>query len=154
MNALGDALARRADGGWMPARQAEQALAVVRAGGGNVVIPEEWAARFGLDDTDLAILTVVAAVEQDVALHLLVGLLSGDPVQLGLLRHSHWSWWVFLPPAPQGCPGSAHSPRWCDMAWCSWRGPMYCWPDACECGTGSPLNCGATGTPHRMCWRC
>jgi hypothetical protein len=78
VNALGNAIARRVDGDWMPARRAEQAFAVVRAGGSSVVIPEEWAARFGLDDTDLAILTVVAAAEHDVALHLLLGLLSGD----------------------------------------------------------------------------
>jgi len=78
VTALGSAIARRADGDWTPAPRAERALAVTRACGNSVVIPDEWAARFGLDDADLAILTVVAAVEQDVALHLLMGLLSGD----------------------------------------------------------------------------
>ena len=79
VDALDNAIARRADGDWAAAAQAQLALAAVRARSGNVTIPSEWAARFGLDDADLAILTVVAAVEQDVALHLLVGLLSGDP---------------------------------------------------------------------------
>ncbi|MET0865752.1 MAG: ATP-binding protein [Nakamurella sp.] len=78
-NSLAAAIARRSSVGWVHQQRAADALAVIRSAGIDTGIPDVWPARFGLDDIELSVLAVVAAVERDVALHLLIGLLAGDP---------------------------------------------------------------------------
>ena len=77
--AFGDAIERRTGDGWPQAQPARRALAVARENRVDTDVPVDWAVRFGLSDVDLTILRVAAAGELDASLHLLVGLLSGDP---------------------------------------------------------------------------
>lgn len=73
------AVERRAASGWPQAARATQALDVARADYRPLGIPVDWPERFGLDDVDLALLEIAASVDRDPLLHLLLGLLSGDP---------------------------------------------------------------------------
>jgi AAA+ superfamily predicted ATPase len=73
------AVERRAAAGWPQAARATQALDVARADYRPLDIPAAWPERFGLDDVDLSLLEIAAAVDRDPLLHLLLGLLSGDP---------------------------------------------------------------------------
>ncbi len=77
-----DALARRVGLGWPGTAAAQTALKALvedgldeRAEG----LLDEIRARFGLTESDRAVLQVAVAAETSVAAHLLLGLLSGDP---------------------------------------------------------------------------
>ena len=76
--ALDTAVAVRAEGGWARAELAAHAVAAVDDDPGFGAALDELAARFALDDADAALLTVAAAAEQSVSLHLALGLLAGD----------------------------------------------------------------------------
>lgn len=89
MAELRDALRRsveiRAEGGWTGADYARQALAALDDGDLDPDLDPDLdaalatlTARFGLDPADAALFAVAAAAEQNVGLHLLSGLLSGD----------------------------------------------------------------------------
>ncbi|HEY5879863.1 MAG TPA: hypothetical protein VIU11_13205, partial [Nakamurella sp.] len=68
-----------ADAGWAEADRASRALDFAGRDHHPLDIPADWRERFHLDDVDLVLLEIAASVERDPLLHLLLGLLSGDP---------------------------------------------------------------------------
>src|SRR6478735_3385887 len=109
------AVERRAAAGWPQAARATQALDVARADYRPLDIPAAWPERFGLDDVDLSLLEIAVAVDQDPLLHLLLGLLSGDP---GPGRPTPWNWPASHRPIRRRTAGWGRWPP-CSVTGCS-----------------------------------